>query len=142
MVLPQILRSKKRRKNILSQKNKILDAKIDKNSGIYEFDLLPAESFRKYHPSGELGDLQNNAQEILNDYRAFVPRYEGTFYNNNSKPITPLCKPYIDFGSNFQGYQSEMIDGMTYNVKANQYSLIMHTSNNDPDIAATFQKKT
>lgn len=122
--------------------NKILDAKIDKNSGIYEFDLLPAESFRKYHPSGELGDLQNNAQDILNDYRAFVPRYEGTFYNNNSKPITPLCKPYIDFGSNFQGYQSEMIDGMTYNVKANQYSLIMHTSNNDPDIAATFQKKT
>lgn len=122
--------------------NKVLDAKLDKNSGIYEVDLLPAESFRNYHPDGELGDLQNNAQEILNDYRTFVPRYEGTFYNNNSKPITPLCKPYIDFGTEFQGYQSEMVDGMKYNMKANEYSLIMHTSNNDPDVTATFQKKT
>lgn len=122
--------------------NRILEAKRDVNSGIYETDLLPAESFRRYHTSGELGDLQNNAQEILNDYRAFVPRYEGTFYNNNSKPITPLCKPYIDFGTEFQGYQSEMVDGMKYNMKANEYSLIMHTSNNDPDVTATFQKKT
>lgn len=122
--------------------NKILEAKRDVNSGIYEVDLLPAESFRRYHPDGELGDLQNNAQEILNDYRNFVPRYEGTFYNNNSKPITPLCKPYIDFGTEFQGYQSEMVDGMVYNMKANEYSLIMHTSNNDPDVTATFQKKT
>lgn len=122
--------------------NKILEAKRDVNSGIYEVDLLPAESFRRYHPDGELGDLQNNAQEILNDYRNFVPRYEGTFYNNNSKPITPLCKPYIDFGDDFKGYQSEMVDGMKYNMKANEYSLIMHTSNNDPDVTATFQKKT
>jgi len=114
---------------------------LSKNSGIYDFELAPAEGWRNY-TGGELGDFNTIAQELLNDYRAFVPRYEGTFYNNNSKPITPLCKPYIDFGSNFQGYQSEMIDGMTYNVKANQYSLIMHTSNNDPDIAATFQKKT
>jgi hypothetical protein len=122
--------------------NRILEAKRDVNSGIYEVDLLPAESFRRYHTDGELGDLQNNAQEILNDYRSFVPRYEGTLYNNNSKPITPLCKPYIDFGDNFQGYQSEMIDGMKYNMKANEYSLIMHTSNNDPDVDATFQNKT
>ena len=127
--------------DLVNPDNKILDAKRDVNSGIYENDLLPAESFREYN-NGELGDLQNNAQEILNDYRNFVPRYEGTFYNNNSKPITPLCKPYIDFGTEFQGYQSEMVDGMRYNVKANEYSLIMHTSNNDPDVTATFQKKT
>ena len=122
--------------------NRILEAKRDVNSGIYEVDLLPAESFRRYHPDGELGDLENNSQEILNDYRNFVPRYEGTFYNNNSKPITPLCKPYVDFGDDFKGYQSEMVDGMKYNMKANEYSLIMHTSNNDPDVTATFQKKT
>lgn len=122
--------------------NKILEAKRDVNSGIYEVELLPAESFRRYHTDGELGDLQNNAQEILNDYRNFVPRYEGTFYNNNSKPITPLCKPYIDFGNEFKGYQAEMIDGMTYKMKANEYSVIMHTPNNDPNVTATFQKKT
>ena len=123
------------------QKGILLDADLGKNSGVYDYELLPNESWR-FYVGGELGDLQNNAQEILNDYRSFVPRYEGTFYNNNSKPITPLAKPYINFGDEFKGKQAEMIDGMTYNVKANEYSLIMHTSNNDPDESVTFINKT
>ena len=118
-----------------------MDASLSKNSGIYDFELAPAEGWRNY-TGGEEGDFNTIAQELLNDYRAFVPRYEGTFYNNNSKPITPLAKPYINFGDEFKGKQAEMIDGMKYNVKANEYSLIMHTSNNDPDESVTFINKT
>jgi hypothetical protein len=122
-------------------KNRRLDASLSKNSGIYDFELAPAEGWREY-TGGSLGDFNTNAQEVLNDYRSFVPRYEGTFYNNNSKPITPLAKPFINFGDEFKGKQAEMIDGMKYNVKANEYSLIMHTSNNDPDESVTFINKT
>ena len=122
-------------------KNRRLDASLSKNSGFYKFELAPAEGWREY-TGGSLGDFNTNAQEVLNDYRSFVPRYEGTFYNNNSKPITPLAKPFINFGDEFKGKQAEMIDGMKYNVKANEYSLIMHTSNNDPDESVTFINKT
>ena len=121
----------------------ILDADLGKNSGIYDMELSSVDSWRQgYFAGGSQDDFQTNAQEILNDYRAFVPRYEGTFYNNNSKPITPLAKPFINFGDEFKGKQAEMIDGMKYNVKANEYSLIMHTSNNDPDESVTFINKT
>jgi hypothetical protein len=84
------------------------------------------------------------SQEILNDFRDFVKRYEGTFYNLKSEPIpiAPHNKVWIDFGSGtFREGASCYIDSMRYDVKANEYELTMHVPNQTNDVASTFGVK-
>ena len=82
--------------------------------------------------------------EILNDFRDFVKRYEGTFYNLKSEPIpvAPHNKIWIDFGSGtFREGASCYIDSMKYDVKANEYEMSLHVPNQTNDVAATFDVK-
>lgn len=79
-------------------------------------------------------------QEILNDFRIFVRRYEGTFYNANPQPIPVALhnKLWINFnegGELISGY----IDSMKYDVKANEYSIVMHLPNQDDDFTSTYK---
>lgn len=81
------------------------------------------------------------SQEILNDFRDFVPRYEGTFYNLIDEPIPVSLhnKVWIDFGSGtFREDASCYIDSMRYDVKANEYEITMHTPNQTNDVTSTF----
>lgn len=81
-------------------------------------------------------------QEVLNDYRQFIKRYEGTFYNTNPEPI-PIAlhnKLWLNFyndGESISGY----IDSMKYDVKRNEYSIVLHIPNQDDDFASTFSIK-
>lgn len=82
--------------------------------------------------------------EILNDFRDFVKRYEGTFYNLKSEPIpvAPHNKVWIDFGSGtFREGASCYIDSMKYDVKANEYEMSLHVPNQTNDVDATFDVK-
>jgi len=82
--------------------------------------------------------------EILNDFRDFVKRYEGTFYNLKSEPIpvAPHNKVWIDFGSGtFREGASCYIDSMRYDVKANEYEMSLHVPNQTNDVDATFGVK-
>ena len=84
------------------------------------------------------------SQEILNDFRDFVKRYEGTFYNLKSEPIpiAPHNKVWIDFGSGtFREGASCYIDAMRYDIKANEYKLTMHVPNQTNDVASKFAVK-
>ena len=84
------------------------------------------------------------SQEILNDFRDFVKRYEGTFYNLKSEPIPVSLhnKVWIDFGSGtFREGASCYIDAMTYNIKANKYEITMHVPNQTNDVNSTFDVK-
>ena len=79
-------------------------------------------------------------QEILNDYREYVKRFEGTFYNANPQPIPVALhnKLWLNFstgGESISGY----IDSMKYDVKSNQYSIVMHLPNQDDDFASTYK---
>jgi len=81
-------------------------------------------------------------QEILNDYREYIKRFEGTFYNANPQPIPVALhnKLWLNFsagGESISGY----IDSMRYDVKSNQYSIVMHLPNQDDDFASTFSIK-
>lgn len=79
------------------------------------------------------------SQQVINDFRNFVIRYEGDLYNNNTNPIGLHNKVWINFGtSTLQEPVSCYIDGMTYNVKKNLYSAIMHVPNQDDDQTSTF----
>lgn len=79
-------------------------------------------------------------QQVLNDYRTQLVRYEGKLYNLEKDPMALQNKIWIDFGSSvLREPVSCIIDSMTYNVKRNTYEVIMHIPNQDDDISNTFK---
>lgn len=81
-------------------------------------------------------------QQVMNDYRTNVVRYEGDLYNNNNDPISLHNKVWINFGTTIlQEPVSCYIDSMTYNVVKNTYSVVMHIPNQDDDITTTFSDR-
>jgi len=79
-------------------------------------------------------------QQVLNDYRTQLVRYEGKLYNLQKDPMALQNKIWIDFGSSvLREPVSCIIDSMTYNVKRNTYEVIMHIPNQDDDISSTFK---
>ncbi len=71
-------------------------------------------------------------QEILNDFRSPLKKYEGEFYRDDVSeiPIYFYHKIWVNFGDTvLQDFVSAMIDTMEYNVKANTFKLNMHLPN-------------
>lgn len=83
--------------------------------------------------------LQTQKQQ-LDDFRNIVTRYEGTVYNNQSAPVTPMDKIRINF-TNFSELDSLILDGLEYSVKSNRYNIIAHKPNQDNPVAATSTSK-
>ena len=80
------------------------------------------------------------SQMILNDRREYLAIYEGTFYNNNAKPVTPVNKIWINFGSSIlQEELSGIIKKMSYKVKSNEVNMRFYLPNPDDDISNTFK---
>lgn len=75
------------------------------------------------------------SQIVANDFREFVTRYDGNFKNKNKKPLGFHNKIWIDYGYLLQEKQSSVIDGMTFNVKQNNYKIKAHVPNDDDDVA-------
>jgi len=76
--------------------------------------------------------------EMVNDYRSYLSRYEGTFRDKGLQPMGFHNKIHVDFGSDvFQEEASCYIDSMKYNVKAAEFDISMHVPNQDDD-ATTF----
>lgn len=75
-------------------------------------------------------------QEIINDFREPLKRYEGSFYKDDSDvvPIYFYNKLWINFGTAvLQEPVSAIIDEMELNVKQNEYRIVMHLPNQDDD---------
>ena len=80
--------------------------------------------------------------QVLNDYRDYLIRYEGTLYNNDTDPIGLHNKIWVDFGSSvLQEPVSCYLDSMTYNLKKNTYEVIMHLPNQNDDISSTIKRR-
>ena len=76
------------------------------------------------------------AIQQLNDFRNIVTRYEGTLYNNETAPLTPMDKIRINF-TNFSEGDSLILDGLTYSLKTNRYDIIAHKPNQDNPVEIT-----
>tara|TARA_R100000963_G_scaffold35081_2_gene31774 strand:- start:3578 stop:5566 length:1989 start_codon:yes stop_codon:yes gene_type:complete len=80
--------------------------------------------------------------QVMNDYRDYLIRYEGTLYNNDTDPIGLHNKIWVDFGSSvLQEPVSCYLDSMTYNLKKNTYEVIMHIPNQNDDISSTIKRR-
>jgi hypothetical protein len=83
--------------------------------------------------------IQTQKQQ-LDDFRTIVTRYEGTLYNNETAPVTPMDKLRINF-TNFSEPDSLILDSLEYSVKSNRYNIIAHKPNQDNPVAATSTSK-
>jgi|LULH01.1.fsa_nt_gb hypothetical protein len=80
------------------------------------------------------------SQEILNDHRQYLRKYEGTFYNLTLNHISMHNKILFDFGQELlRENVSCYLDGMEHNMKENKYNLKMHVPNQDDDVDSTYQ---
>lgn len=79
-------------------------------------------------------------QEILNDNRDYMTKYEGMFRNIGDYHIGLHRKIWIDFGLElFQEPVSCYIDAIKFDVKAAQYDLRMHVPNQDDDVGSVYE---
>ncbi len=65
--------------------------------------------------AGIVGNVASATQEQLNDFRTFLPRYEGLFYNKNINPISLHNKLWINYATVFvegtySGSNAKIID--------------------------------
>ena len=102
-------------------------------------------NFKRLVDSTVLKKLDEHiTQETLNDFRDYMKRYEGTFFNNNTDPI-PIAlhnKIWFNFPNNvFTEDVSAYIDSMSFNVKRNTYDISMHIPNQDDDFASLYSIK-
>lgn len=128
------------------KEEKTLTSTTTENRGVYDLETVAnEENVNSFFDSSvttllEIDDDKNITQQILNDYRSYVPRYEGTGYGLKKKPVTPIDKLYMDF-ENFKEDQASMIDTLKYNLRRNEAEFVAHTPNNDPDVTVTHQIK-
>ena len=105
-----------------------------------EYSKISGEFYRSRDKTNYLKSIEQiTTQQVINDYRDFVIRYEGDLYNNNVLPLGLHNKIWINFGSSvLQEPVSCYIDSMSYNVKKNTYNIMMHIPNQNDDLSSDF----
>lgn len=82
-------------------------------------------------------------QQILNDYRSPMRRFNATLYNLNTDVITPFHKLWINMvdGSNvvYRSAVAMMIDKIEISLKKNESRVFAHEPNQDDDISKTIR---
>jgi hypothetical protein len=73
-------------------------------------------------------------QNIANDFREFVTRYDGTFRNNKVQPLSMHNKLWFNWLNYESDPQSTIIDGIKYDVKNSEYKIKSHLPNDDDDV--------
>jgi hypothetical protein len=87
--------------------------------------------------------FERHLQNIMNDYRDFVVRYEGTFRNEIQNPLSMHNRLWFNFGASIaQDEQSCFINGLEYKVKSANAKVIAHLPNDDDDIDLKFRITT
>lgn len=79
-------------------------------------------------------------QEIINDSRDHLTKYEGDFRNVGENNVGLHNKIWVDFGADIlEEPVSCYIDAMTFNVKKGNYQIRMHVPNQDDDYLTTYK---
>jgi len=121
----------------------LTDLQLSDNN--YQNATLPLNSKQFVRPRDNNANFVKSmeqivTQQVINDYRTNVVRYEGKLYNLQNDPIALKNKIWINFGaSTLREPVSCYIDGMTYNVKKNTFDVIMHIPNQNDDQSSDFK---
>lgn len=119
----------KNQNNTISNAAKSADYFIGKYEG----------TFKRLRDSTAKALEQIVTAEMLNDYRNYLSRYEGTFQNISIDHIGLHNKIHIDYGGEtYQDPVSCYIDSMKYDVKAAEYDMTLHMPNQDNDTTSSY----
>tara|TARA_R110000744_G_scaffold122279_1_gene227202 strand:+ start:1491 stop:2741 length:1251 start_codon:yes stop_codon:yes gene_type:complete len=119
----------KNEKNTISNVAKSTDYFIGKYEG----------TFKRLRDSTAKALEQIVTAEMLNDYRNYLSRYEGTFQNISIEHIGLHNKVHIDYGGEtYQDPVSCYIDAMKYDVKAAEYDMTLHMPNQNNDTTSSY----
>lgn len=101
------------------------------------------EEQKIYSDEGDVPRLHEAIlKQKINDFKTPIKRYEGTLYNNNSQPLSMLSKVWVNFGENIlQEVNSCIMDSLEYNVKKNEYDVVMHLPNSDAQLDVTLKQE-
>lgn len=95
--------------------------------------------FRRTRDTADKTLEQIITQEIINDSRDYLTRYEGTFITYGENHMGLHNKIWIDFGEDvLQEPVACYLDAMKYNVKDAEYSIRMHVPNQDDDLGSSY----
>lgn len=105
-----------------------------------KYSNISGDYFRSRDKTNYLKSIEEiTSQQVMNDYRDYVVRYEGDVYNNIEAPLSPHNKVWINFGTSvLQEPVSCYIDSLEYNMKRNTYKVVMHIPNQDDDESSDF----
>ena len=73
-------------------------------------------------------------QNIMNDFRDFSTRYEGSFRSINPNPLSLHHRIWFDWLNVLEDKQSSILDGLVYSIKSNEYKVLSHVPNDDNDL--------
>ena len=73
-------------------------------------------------------------QNIMNDFREFCIRYQGSFRGLNPTPLSLHNKIWFNWPGVLEDEQSSVLDGLVYSVKSNNYKILAHVPNDDNDL--------
>lgn len=73
-------------------------------------------------------------QSIMNDFREFCTRYDGSFRVNNPTPLALINKLWFNWVDVLQDPEASIIDGISYKVKSGEFNVNSHVPNNDNDL--------
>jgi len=119
----------KSEKNILSNEAQTTEYFIGKINGY----------FRRNRDTSDKTLEQIITQEIINDNRNYMTKYEGTFRGGRDGHLSLHNKVWIDFGTDLlQEPVSCYLDAMKYDIKNSQYQIRMHVPNQDDDVDSTY----
>ena len=97
------------------------------------------ENFGTYYTTNLFrGRIDIINRNIANDFRSFVPRYEGTFRNIKIQPLSFHNKVWFYWTGYETDPQSTIIDGLKYDIKNAQFKLKSHLPNDDDDEPVEF----
>ncbi len=83
-----------------------------------------------------LTDIIN--QNIANDFREFLTRYDGTFRNLKVQPLSMHNKVWFYWTGFETDPQTTIIDGLKYDIKNASFKLKSHLPNDDDDVDIDF----
>ena len=73
-------------------------------------------------------------QNIMNDFRDYSTRYEGSFRGLNPTPLSLHNRIWFNWPDVLEDPQSTILDGLSYSVKANEYKVLGHVPDDDNDL--------
>tara|TARA_R110000822_G_scaffold5786_6_gene24738 strand:+ start:201 stop:2318 length:2118 start_codon:yes stop_codon:yes gene_type:complete len=120
--------------NTLYSSNKQINSILAPGIGFYQNWYRSRDKFLNQGANNYQTISNISNQSIMNDFREFCTRYDGSFRVNNPTPLALINKLWFNWVDVLQDPEPSIIDGISYKVKSGEFNVNSHVPNNDNDL--------